>query len=293
MLTERAKGVLLMLGSAVCFSTGGLLVRMADATPPAAIVFWRSLIVFVFLAAVLSKWHGGGLAQKLRRGGGAGLVSAAFLAATFMFFIFAVSRTTVANTAALMSTSPLMLTAAAWLFLREKVRTATWVAIAAALCGIALMFADDIGDGDGGGTVGNLLALGIPLCFTASYIVLRLRPANVDPAATAMLAALLASLAMIPAAWPLSWPGADVPVLLAMGVLQTGMGLMLMMLAVHRLSAGELGMVGLLEMVLAPVWVWLALGERPSDAALAGGVIVVGAVFANQLHALRRPLREA
>lgn len=282
---ERLKGVLLMLGASVCFSTGGLLVRLADSTPPAAIVFWRSLVVFAFLAALLALLHGRTLAQKLRRGGGAGCASAAFLAATFCFFIFAVTRTTVANTAALMSTGPLMLTAAAWIFLRERVRTATWIAIAAALCGIALMFADGIAAGSG--VTGNLLALGIPLSFTVSYILLRRSPVSVDPAATAMIASLFAALAMLPVAWPPSWPHADFPVLVAMGVFQTGMGLLLMMQAVHRLSAGELGMVGLLEMVLAPVWVWLALGERPTDAALAGGVIVVAAVFANQLLALR------
>jgi len=289
--TERMKGVLLMLGASVCFSTGGWLVRLADSTPPAAIVLWRWLILFLFLAVVLWRWHGGALAGKLRRGGGAGIVSALFLGATFCFFIFAVTRTTVANTAALMSTGPLMMTAAAWLFLREKVRTATWLAIFAALGGIVLMFADGIAGG--GDITGNLLALGIPASFTVSYILLRRAPASMDPAATAMLASLFAAAAMLPFAWPPQWPAADLPVLVAMGVLQTGAGLVLMMLAVHRLSAGELGMVGLLEMVLAPVWVWLALGERPTDAALAGGVIVVGAVFANQLYALKVSARAA
>jgi len=286
---ERLKGALYMLGASVCFSTGGLFVRLAESTPPAAITFWRSLVVFLFLGAGLAVLHGRGLGEKLRHGGRAGVASALFLGATFCFFIFAVTRTTVANAAALMSTGPLMLTAAAWVFLREQVRAATWLAIAAAIGGIALMFAD--GFSGGGGIAGNLLALCIPLSFTASYIVLRLRPGSVDPAATAMLASLFAALAMLPATWPLAWPAEDLPVLVAMGLVQTGMGLVLMMQAVHRLTAGELGMVGLLEMVLAPVWVWVALGERPTDAALAGGVIVVGAVFANQLANLR-PARE-
>lgn len=282
---ERIKGILLMLGAAVCFSTGGLLVRLADATPPAALVFWRSAMVFVFLLAVLWRWHGRGLAQKVRNGGGAGVLAALFLGATFCFFILAVTRTTVANTAALMSTGPLMLTASAWLFLGEKPRAVTWLAIFAALGGVALMFADGIGSG--GAMVGNLLALGVPASFTASYILLRRAPGRIDPTVTSMVASLFAALAMLPFAWPLASPGADLPVLLAMGVLQTGMGLVLMAQAIPRLSAGELGMVGLLEMVLAPVWVWLAIGEQPTDAALAGGVIVVGAVFLNELYAMK------
>lgn len=286
---ERLKGLAYMLGASVCFSTGGLLVRLVESTPPAALVVLRCAVMFVFLVALLAARHGRGLAGKLREGGSAGVVSAMFLASTFALFIFAVTRTSVANAAALMSTAPLMLTVAAWAFLGEKPRAATWLAIAAALGGIALMFADGIGSG--GVITGNLLALCIPATFTVSYILLRRSPARLDPTGTSMLAALFAALAVLPFAWPLEWPARDLPVILVMGVAQTGMGLVLMAQAVNRLTAGELGMVGLLEMTLAPVWVWLVLGERPSDAALMGGTIVVGAVFLNQLYALSRPGR--
>lgn len=288
-LGERLKGVFLMLGASVCFSTGGLFVRMAEATPAASLLVGRSVVVFLFLAAVLASWHGRGLVTKVRAGGASGVISALFLGATMCFFIFAVTRTTVANASALMSTGPLMLTVAAWIFLREKPRTATWVAIAAALGGIVLMFAD--GFGSGGVITGNLLALGIPASFTASYILLRRSPHRLDPATTAMLAGLFAALAILPFAWPIVLPLRDLPIILALGVLQTGMGLLLMSKAINRLTAGELGLVGLLEMVLAPIWVWQILGEGPTDAALAGGLIVVGAVLLNQIYALGRPIR--
>ncbi|MEI6722759.1 MAG: DMT family transporter [Betaproteobacteria bacterium] len=284
---ERLKGVLYMLGASVCLSTGGLLVRLVESTPPAALVVWRCVVMFLFLAALLGVRHGRSLVAKVHSGGRPGAISAMFLAATFGLFIFAVTRTSVANAAALMSTGPLMLTVAAWAFLGEKPRSATWLAIAAALGGIALMFADGIGSG--GVITGNLLALCIPASFTVSYILLRRSPARLDPTNTSMLAALFAAIAVLPFAWPVAWPTQDLPVILTMGVAQTGMGLALMSQAINRLTAGELGMVGLLEMALAPVWVWLVLGERPADAALAGGAIVVGAVFLNQLYALRTP----
>jgi len=281
---ERLKGLAYMVGASVCFSTGGLLVRLVESTPPAALVVLRCVVMFLFLVALLAFRHGRGVAGRVREGGRSGVVSAMFLAATFGLFIFSVTRTSVANAAALMSTGPLMLTVAAWVFLGEKPRVATWFAIAAALGGIALMFADGIGSG--GVIAGNLLALCIPASFTVSYILLRRSPARLDPTTTSMLAALFAALAVLPFAWPVAWPADDLPVIVTMGVAQTGLGLALMSQAINRLTAGELGMVGLLEMALAPVWVWLVLGERPTDAALAGGVIVVGAVFLNQLYAL-------
>ena len=285
-MTPRAQGLLLMLGASTCFSSGGLLVRLADATPPAAMVFWRSAIVFLFLLVLLTAWHGRSLPARVREGGVAGLASATFLGATFALFIFAVTRTPVANAAALMSTGPLMLTASAWALLGERAPPATWAAIAVALCGVGLMFAD--GFGSGGEALGNLLALAIPVSFTTSYLILRRSPSKPDPAVTGMVASLLAALAMVPFAWPLRWPAEDLAVLIAMGLVQTGLGLLLLMLAVNRMRAAELGMVGLLEMVLAPVWVWVLLAERPTDAALTGGVVVVGAVFANQLALVLR-----
>jgi drug/metabolite transporter (DMT)-like permease len=231
---ERLKGVLYMLGASVCFSTGGLLVRLVESTPPAALVVWRCVVMFLFLAALLGVRHGRSLVAKVHSGGRPGAISAMFLAATFGLFIFAVTRTSVANAAALMSTGPLMLTVAAWAFLGEKPVI-----------------------------TGNLLALCIPASFTVSYILLRRSPARLDPTSTSMLAALFAAIAVLPFAWPVAWPTQDLPVILTMGVAQTGMGLALMSQAINRLTAGELGMVGLLEMALAPVWVWLVLGERP------------------------------
>jgi DME family drug/metabolite transporter len=262
---ERLKGVAFMLAAAVSFSTGGLLVRLADSTPPAALLVWRSVIVFLFLAALLALRDGRAFAGRVREGGVPGIVSALFLGATFCCFVFA------------------------WLFLREKAHATTWVAIVVALGGVLLMFADGLGSG--GALSGNLFALGVPACFAASYILLRRSPARLDPMATSMLASAFAALAMLPFAWPLAFPAADLPALLAMGILQTGLGLALMSLAINRLAAAELGMVGLLEMVLAPVWVWLVLGEQPGAAALTGGIVIVGAVFVNQLYLLRASSR--
>jgi drug/metabolite transporter (DMT)-like permease len=54
-----------------------------------------------------------------------------------------------------------------------------------------------------------------------------------------------------------------------------------MTLAARHLNASEIGMFALLETVLGPLWVWLGVGERPTDLALVGGAVVVTAVVAN------------
>ncbi len=283
-LSERAKGVLLMLGAAVCFSTAGILVRNVKSVDAIGIVLWRSVFMFLFILSVLAVWHRGRLAQRIRDAGRPGILSACFLGATFFFFIFAITRTTIADASALMSTGPLFLAVAAWAFLGERPRLATWIAIGAALCGVALMFGDGLGSGR---LAGNMLALGVPACFTVNYIVLRRASATVDPTVAAMLAALFSAIVALPLAWPGSFALRDLPLLMALGVFQTGLGLVLMTRAYRRLSAGELGLLALIEPVLAPLWVWIGIGERPGAAALAGAATVIGAVLINQIFALR------
>jgi len=281
---ERARGVLLTVGAAFCFSTAGILVRHVESVPAVGIVFWRSVFMFAFIAAVLAVWYRGQLVEKVREAGRPGVISACFLGSTFFLFIFSITRTTIADASALMSTGPLFLAVAAWIYLGERPRAGTWLAIAAALGGVALMFAEGLGTGR---LAGNLLALGVPACFTANYIVLRRAAATADPTVAAMLAALFSAIVAAPLAAPFDLALRDLPLLIALGVFQTGLGLVLITRAYGRLTAGELGLLALIEPVLAPLWVWIGIGERPGAAALAGAAIVIGAVLAYQVYTLR------
>lgn len=291
---ERRKGRLFMLGAALCFSTGGVLVRFVHDATPVAIVFWRSVFMFGFIAAVLVALHGRGFAASLRAMRSHGLASASFLAATFFFYVFAVSNTTVANASVLMSTGPIFLALGAWAFLAERPPVSVWATIAAAMAGIALMFSEGMSTGR---LLGNLYALGVPLAFTVNYVLLRRAPGKIDPVPVMMLAAFLAAIAALPLTAALGAsldaPPREFALFVALGVFQTGLGCVLMSLAIHRLRAAELGLIALTEAVLAPLWVWLGVGEAPGANALAGGAIVLGAVALNQAWALRAEWRVA
>jgi drug/metabolite transporter (DMT)-like permease len=76
-----------------------------------------------------------------------GVVSGAFLAGTFFFYIASLTRTTVANTNVLMSVSPFLAAIAARVLLKEAVPLRTWLAMALAFTGIVVMFADALDTG--------------------------------------------------------------------------------------------------------------------------------------------------
>jgi len=175
--SPRAQGVALMVAAGLCWSTGGIFVRNVATTNGWEIVFWRSSFMVAFLFATLCWWYGRDVGSKIRAIGVAGIVSGALLAATFFLFILSIMRNTAANTFVLMSTGPFFAALFGWMFLGERMALRTWIAIAASLAGVTLMFADGL---DSGRTIGNLLALGVPMAYGLNIVVLRRMHATVD-----------------------------------------------------------------------------------------------------------------
>jgi drug/metabolite transporter (DMT)-like permease len=284
-LRRRRHAVTMMVAGAICWSTGGLLVRSLSISNAWEIVFWRSLFMSGFVALVLAVMHGRAMPARVRAAGMPGLVAGALLAGTFFFFIGSLTRTTVANTFVLMSVSPFLAAIAARLVLNEPVPARTWIAIAIALAGIVVMFG---GTADAGQLTGNLLALGVSVCFAAELTVLRKFHATVDMLPMVMIAGLWSLPPAFAMMGPVTAGGQDLAILAVMGCIQLGAGCLLVTAASRSLTATELGLLALLEPILGPIWVWALMGEHPGTPALVGGGLVLSAVIANQALAARR-----
>ena len=75
----------------------------------------------------------------------------------------------------------------------------------------------------------------------------------------------------------------DLPLLLLYGIWQLGVGMILFLNGARLIPAAEASLIALLEVILAPLWVWLFLQEVPSEAALMGGSLVLAALIAHAL----------
>jgi len=276
------RAILFMIVAAICWSSGGFLVRQLAIVDPWEIVFWRSLFMALFVAGVLLVMHGRAMPRAVAAVGSPGLLAGAFLAGTFFFYIGSLTRTTVANTSILMSVSPFLAALAGRWILKESVPMRTWVAMTVAFTGIVVMFADALG---GGQFAGNLLALGVSACFAAQLTVLRKFHATVDMLPQVMIAGAISLVVAFALAPPFEASARDLAILAVMGCIQLGAGCLLATAASRHLSATELGLLALLEPILGPVWVWLLVGENPGATALVGGAIVMGAVIANEAFA--------
>jgi drug/metabolite transporter (DMT)-like permease len=276
--TLRLRGTLMVACAAVCWSTGGLLQRLISADAWTTI-FWRAIFAAVFLFAfVLWRDRGRGLAP-FRDSGWAGFAAGFCFAAASSFYILSLSLTKVANTLIVLSTSPFLTALLAWVVLGEQVRTRTWIAMAAAIGGICLMVANSAATGN---VLGDLLAFVPPLMVASATVLIR-RQRNVRMAPAAAVAAVLAIVFTSPLAHPASIVAEDVPLLILFGVGQLGIGLILFITAARWIPAAEASLISLLEVILAPIWVWLFLDEEPSRAALIGGAVVLLALTAHAL----------
>src|SRR6266404_5074255 len=284
---EHRKGIALMVGATLCWATAGVLVRNMEITDGWKITFWRSSIMTVFLLVVLSFQHGSRLLYRVHAMGWPGVMSGLLFAGMMISFILALSLTTVANTLVVGSISPFMAALCGRFFLGEKVAARTWVAMIAAIGGIVMMFFDAL---SGGGWAGNLIALCIPVGFGANVVILRKHRAAVDMMPSVLLAGIFSMLIALPFALPLSVSTGDLGLLAVMGIVQLGVGLLLMMVAVRYLASAEIGLLSILEIIFGTLSVWVLIGERPSHAALVGGGIVIAALAVNQIAGLRQPL---
>ena len=279
----RGAALALMVAAPVLWSTAGVVTRHIERAGPIEQVFWRSFFAFAFVAAYLS-FSRRRPVEAMRAAGLPGLFSGALWAVMFTAFVIALSLTTTANTLVVMSIAPLLTVVCARIVLTDPIPLRTWLAALAAMAGIAVMFSSSMDNSRHLG--GMLLALVIPVASALNVVALRKHSAQVDLVPAVMLGGLLSCLVALPLALPISASGKDLALLAFLGVFQLGLPCMFLVLASRALYAPEIALLGLLEVVLGPLWAWLGAGETPVSSTLAGGALVVIALAGNELAAL-------
>ncbi len=275
---DHRRAIALLCFCALCWSTAGVFTRLLENAEGFQITFWRSLFcaVGVFSALV---WKGGRRALvPLVAMGLPGLVSGAMWAVMFTCFMLALTHTSTANTLLVSSLSPLFAAILSRVVLGERVRPGTWLAIAVALLGIWWMVRAGI---SGGGAIGMLIALGVPIAAAINLVTLRKMRAQVDLAPAVLIGALLSCAATLPLAWPVAASGWDLSILALLGLGQLALPCMLLVRVAKHLAPQEIALIGLLEVVLGPIWSWIGAGEAMAAATAQGGIVVLAALAAN------------
>lgn len=280
-LDEHTHGIVIAGLGVVVLSFDALLVRLA-AAPAWDVVFWRGWFICLALAMWLALRGKPVQLPATRRQWVAAVAVMVLYGIDTSLFVLSVSLTKVANTVVLLSSSPFFAALFSWIFLKERIRLRTWMAILTAMAGVLVVFAGSI---ELGTSLGDLLALLLAVLLGASMTVLRSVP---DLPRTPLVcgAGAVAGLMAWPFAAPLTLEPTAYGWLAVMGLLQMPLASVLLMTATRYLSAPEVALFLLIETVLGPLWVWLALAEQPPPLTLVGAVAILGAIAVHSWLAL-------
>ena len=277
----------MIVGACFLWSSAGIVTRLLEHAESWEVTFWRSCFAAISMTAILAATRKGGAVAAVRAAGWPGVVSGAMFCTMFTCFMLALTRTTVANALVVNSLFPVFAAILGSIVLRTPLRAYTWLAIAAAVGGMAWMFAG----GMDGGLSGTLIAFAVPVAAAVNVVTLRKWGREVDLAPAVLLGGLFSSLISLPLAWPFEASAHDLALLAGLGLFQLAVPCMMLVAASRYLPPAEVALLTLLEAVLGPLWAWLGVGERPATATLFGGGVVLTAIAANELIALYGPAR--
>ncbi len=272
------KGTVLIVIAMFVWSSGGLLARLIEAEGW-TVIFWRTFFAAATLFLYILIRDRRETFNVFRNMGWPGVLMAVCFCTASTCFVLALSHTTVANILIIQSTSPFLAALLAFAVMGETVPPRRWIAITAALAGIVLMVSQS---SERGTVTGDLLAIGAAIGFTGATVLLR-RQRDVRMTPAACLAAVLgcAIAAFMSPSVAVSAP--DLSILALFGAGQLALGLILYTSGARHVPAAEAALLGVLEAILSPIWVWLVVNVNPGPYAIVGGGVVLLALAANTI----------
>ena len=288
-MTNTQRGILLALAGVTILSFDSLFVKLVD-TSPWNLLFWRGILLSATLLMVTFLTNRGAPKRKLLPGSAMTYLGGLAFAVSMVFFVLALNNTQVASVLVIINTAPFFAAIIALLVLKEKLPMHTILAIGVATAGIWIIFEYAPAASE---LTGDFYAL-VAALGTASYLVI-MRAAHGENGASYLIVAgvITALIALYNGADPTTLKGDSILFMAVLGCLVVpGSGLCIAR-APKYLPAAQTGMILLLEILLGPLFVYLALGEQPSSNDIMGGALVLLTLIVHTLWELRLQNRAA
>ena len=257
--------------AALAWSTAGLLQRELGVDTATQVAGRALFAAIALLAFALGSSRGPGL--RVLALGRAEIAVAVLTAIASGAFIVALNHATVANVLFMQAVSPIIAAVIAWAALHEGISKRSALATFVAVVGVGVM----VGGPGRPSATGLALSMLMTCSFAVSLVITRHRR-DISMAPAICLSQVLVLLVAAPFSHPGTVDLHDLGLLILLGTTQIGLGLAFLTMGARLITAAEVALISLLEVVLGPLWVWLALAERPSHATFIGGAVVVAAV---------------
>lgn len=270
------KGVLITLAGVLFLTPDSLCIRLIQANN-LTLLFWRGVLLSLTLSLYLLVRYRKNAFKKVVSIGRKGIFTSILYAAASITFVLAVRLTTVANALLIIAAAPMFAAFFSFLFLKEKIPFRTILAIIASFSGIAFIFISEINIGN---YLGELIALLCACVFGAQFVSIR-HAKELDLVPSLTLSGVWVACFGLLWAPTVAIAQSDVIYLILAGAIIVPISFALITIGPRYLPAPEVGLFMLLETVIGPFWVWLALSEAPGGNTLLGGAIVITALMLN------------
>jgi len=283
-LSDHQKGLLLTFVAILILSPDALLVRLIHCDIP-TLLFWRCLLTATMMSLFLLVRYRSRFFHSFYATGKTGLLSALTITIGSLLFIHSLKQTTAANALIILAAAPIISSLFSWLFLRESIHLRTKVSIFTCFGGILLIFSGSL---ENGLLLGDLMALGATIMWGSNIVIIRsgkdvnMIPANVLGNLIVVLVVLFLG------AQPLAVAPQDAGLLLLLGGVILPISFAMITLSPRYLQAPEVSLILLIETVLGPIWVWLALSEIPHVKTLIAGALILGTLLIHTSFSLRK-----
>lgn len=264
-MEKRTRAIIYLVITAILWSLGGILIKSVKWNP-VAIAGARSAISSLVILAYIRKPKFTWSSDQI--------LAAIFYAGTVILFVSANKLTTAANAIFLQYGAPVYVAILGSIILKEKTTISDWITIAVVIFGMFLFFLDELQPGN---LFGNIVAILSGVAF-ALYIIFMRKQKDESPIESTLLGNILTAIIGLPFMLNSSPTGSSWIGIVLLGTVQLGLSYILYSIAIKEVTALEAILIPIIEPILNPIWVFLAMGEAPGRWAFIGGVIILASV---------------
>ena len=284
---DRTKGIIITVLGVLFLIPDSLLVRLITATP-LAICFWRgllggSLLLIIYLIYGFLSKDNKQLDFTLKE-----ILIILCIALSTICFVLSVNYTTVANTLFLLSTAPFFSIFLSYFLLGEKIRLKDLCASLIALIGVFIIsLGSQVSNNTLATSLGDLFGIGIAI-FTALVLTLARHGSSKLVIRSNAIGMYAVALFVLPFVKNFSVEQETILYLLILCLICVPIGSLLILTGPKYISASEVSLIILLQVIIAPILAWLILKEYPGLSSLVGGIFVISALLIVNLKGFSR-----
>jgi len=282
-LTNQQKGSLLAFIAVIFITPDSLFIRLSN-IETWGMLFYRGAIPFVVVLFGLFLFYKSNLLKALLKVGYPGIFYTISFAVTNVTFIISIQNTNVANTLIMITMAPMISAVLAAIFLKEKTEKKTWIAILITFTAVTYIFFDSIKLGNFlGDLFGFITAFGLAVCANLARYA-----KNIDLVPSAVMGKLCVAIFAFFFVESFELVKNDIIIVPLMCVMCVALPFVLVTIAPRFITAPEVNLFFLLEVIIGPIWVWLFIKEQPSIETIFSGVVIILTIGTHSFLALKK-----